>query len=59
MLEERSTKTQFVIATTHAYWDPKLSDLKVLQASQLLVQVEVHTTFLFVHLILPRNSSLK
>ena len=59
MLEERSTKTQFVIATTHAYWDPKLSDLKVFQASQLLVQVEVYITFLFTQLKLSRNSSLK
>jgi mRNA deadenylase 3'-5' endonuclease subunit Ccr4 len=41
LLEEISTKNQICVATTHTYWDPKLSDLKVLQAAQLLIEIEV------------------
>jgi len=35
-----STSHQVVVATTHTYWDPKLSDLKLRQAHMLLQELK-------------------
>jgi len=38
--DETATSRRFVVATTHTYWDPQLSDLKLRQAHMLLQELK-------------------
>jgi len=47
---ETTKKSQFVVANTHLYWDPKLSDVKLRQSHSLLEELQK---------FLEKNSQLK